>query len=216
MKRLFNLQAGFYILITALCFNGVQSCSSNDHEDLNSTTSVKYQTNLANRVGNRTFNLAFSRAESANVIDYADSMSEEEKLAFSDEITRSNYQLTANDQIVVNKFAEYYVKDDFDTAIEKLQNDILALDLDDAEFDKYNQFVNVMIIMEKHETSKASTGNVSAKINKRAIGCAVAVASSVIGTFGLYACAVPTPALPAGCAIAIAGKLLSYAGMMLC
>ena len=57
MKRLFNLQAGFYILITALCFNGVQSCSSNDHEDLNSTTSVKYQTNLANRVGNRTFNL---------------------------------------------------------------------------------------------------------------------------------------------------------------
>ncbi|SEW47755.1 hypothetical protein SAMN05421841_3614 [Chryseobacterium wanjuense] len=212
MKNLFKLHGGFYLLLIALCFTVVQSCSTDENENNNSGSIGKTQTTQSSKIGGRVFDLTFSIVEKDNVINYANNMSEEEKLEFIKESENSGYKLTANDEFVVNRFAEYYVKDDFDTAIKKLQEDILTLDLDDAEFARYNQFVNVMIIMEQHEVEKSTTG----KINKRAIGCAVAVAANAVSTLGLYACAVPTPALPAGCGVAIAGKLLSYAGMLLC
>lgn len=212
MKNLCKLHGGFYLLLMAVCFTVVQSCSTDENENYNPGTTEKTQNTQSARVGGRVFDLTFSIEEKDNVINYANNMSEEEKLQFIKESEKSGYKLTANDEFVVNRFAEYYVKDDFNTAIKKLQGDILTLDLDDTEFARYNQFINVMIIMEQHEVQKST----NARINKRAIGCAVAVAANAVSTLGLYACAVPTPALPAGCGVAIAGKLLSYAGMLLC
>lgn len=218
MRKSPKLPKGFYLIL--LCFAIIQSCTTdedNNYPKKWESHSSNKKSHSSNKIGeNLNFDFTFSINEKENIIDYANNLSNDEKLAFAEEVESSEYELTSNDLFVINKFAEYYVKDDFDVAIEKLQADILSLDLEEAEFDKYNQFLNIMIVMEQHETDKVATNSPNAKINKRAIGCAVAVGASVVSTLSLYACAVPTPALPAGCAVAIAGKLLSYAGMMLC
>ncbi len=101
-----------------------------------------------------------------------------------------------------------------------MRNDILNRDLSSTEFEKYNNLVNTIMIVNDYYFRKGidifaiSNANIDTSITTRgrgkmSTGCAVALLANSVSTLGLTSCFVPGPQ----CAIAAIGKGLSLAGL---
>lgn len=97
----------------------------------------------------------------------------------------------------------------FEQSIENLENHINSLNLNSDDFDKYNDFVNVLMIIDDYYVEQGI--NIFSSVGRPEIsaGCATAIASNAVATLSLNSCFVPGP----WCAVAVAGKALSLAGI---
>ncbi len=119
--------------------------------------------------------------------------------------------LDAQEYNIINSFFVDLIDYDFNQSITRLENRILALNLEQEEFDKYNFLVNTLMITNDYYLSQGV--DIFTEIgNSRISGsCAVAIAANAVSTYGLTSCIVPGP----NCWAAILGKGLSLLGMFL-
>jgi len=121
-------------------------------------------------------------------------------------ITKTDYTL------LKHFFADLEVLN-FEESIQRLESEILELNLDTQDFKKYNDFLNTLMIVDDFYKQKGihlfeNVANRS--MNKEmSPGCAVAIAANGVSTLGLTSCIVPGP----NCALAVVGKGLSLLGM---
>ncbi len=122
-------------------------------------------------------------------------------------ITPLNYEL-------ITMFLNQLNTNDFAESINILEQEILNKQLNEQQFNRYNFLVNTLMVTNDFYQNKGidifQTNNnlIRAQISA---GCAVAIASNAISTYGLTSCFVPGP----NCWIAIAGKGLALAGIWL-
>lgn len=120
--------------------------------------------------------------------------------------------LNENDLILINSFENDISLTNFNTAISNLKNNILLLKLNDIEFQKYNYFVNVLLLIENQEPGIISNSkNYSYRL---ANPCDESIAAYSLATIGLSACWMTGPSAPLFCGAAIAAKVLAYRAMI--
>ena len=127
-----------------------------------------------------------------------------------------NGYISQQDYNVVNGFFEDLDTYNFNQSIQRLQTRILNQNYSPSEFEKYNFFVNALMVTNDYYLSQgvdifAQAGANKNIASKMSAGCAVSIASNAISTYGLTSCFVPGP----NCWIAIVGKGLSLAGIFL-
>ena len=125
-----------------------------------------------------------------------------------------NGYMSQRDYDLVNTFFTDLNTYNFDTSINRLESNILALNLSQEEFAKYNLFVNSLLVINDYYQSQGydifdETTNTSVSRRRISPGCAWALAGNAISTVGLNTCLVPNPA----CGWAIAGKVVSLIGI---
>ena len=127
-----------------------------------------------------------------------------------------NGYINQQDYNVVNSFFDDLDTYNFDQSIQRLQTRILNQNYSPSEFEKYNFFVNALMVINDYYLSQGVDVFAQAGANKNiasrmSAGCAVSIASNAISTYGLTSCFVPGP----NCWVAIVGKGLSLAGIFL-
>lgn len=127
-----------------------------------------------------------------------------------------NGYISQQDYNVVNGFFEDLDTYNFNQSIQRLQTRILNQNYSPSEFEKYNFFVNALMVTNDYYLSQgvdifAQAGANKNIASKMSAGCAVSIASNAISTYGLTSCFVPGP----NCWVAIVGKGLSLAGIFL-
>lgn len=135
----------------------------------------------------------------------------------------SNGYISKTESNMISVFGNDIELYGFDRAIENLQANIIALQPNQEEFDKYNFLVNTMLLAnlslevfyesEPNFDSPECLDCEFARSWWKAAGCGVAIASNAIATYSLVACAVPNPTTPAACGVAVTAKVLSLAGV---
>jgi hypothetical protein len=132
-----------------------------------------------------------------------------------DDMLQGDY-ITQGQYNIISGFFDDLDKYNFDESIDRLEERVLAMNLTSNEFEKYNYFVNGLMVTNDYYLNQGvnifSRGNsYEASAARTDASCAVAIASNAISTLGLTSCAVPGP----WCAVAVVGKGLSLAGIFL-
>lgn len=128
--------------------------------------------------------------------------------------------ITDTDEEIIETFFTYLDNNNLESSLNLLRNYIINRDISSTEFEKYNNFVNTIMIVNDYYFTKGidvfaiSTENIDTSITTRgrrsmSMGCAVAILANSTATIGLTSCFVPGPL----CAVAAIGKGLSLAGI---
>lgn len=218
----------FAVFISAIML--FVSCSDSDNSiepntfDFNTFETYK-NTNLKIGIPENVSNIVDlnNRYEQINLIINSE-LGSDIQLNELDQLYLNNYQfrsnnselplnfLNENDLTLINSFENDLSLTNFNTAILNLQNNILALNLDNIEFQKYNYFVNVLLLLENQEPGILSNSN--SYSSRLASPCGEAIAAYSLATIGLSACWMTGPGAPLFCGAAIAAKVLAYRAML--
>jgi len=126
------------------------------------------------------------------------------------ETLSQNGYIDSQEYIIINSFFIDLNDYNFNESIQRLEDRVIAMNLDYEEFDKYNFLVNTLLITNDYYLSQGI--DIFSEIGLRVSGsCAVAIAANAVSTYGLTSCIVPGP----NCWAAIIGKGLSLLGMFL-
>lgn len=142
-------------------------------------------------------------------------ITELDELYLNDNQSKSNISeypevyLNDTDINLINSLESDLSSLDFNTAITNFQNNVIALNLSDVDFQKYNYFVNVLMLLENEEPGILTTSSYLSKSP-----CGEAIAAYSLATIGLSACWMSGPAAPFFCGAAIAAKVLAYRAML--
>jgi len=151
-------------------------------------------------------NEKFDSNLSLNSLDYKYLNDSDNKL---NKISKESLFLNSTDIDLLDKFESDLLKYNFQTALSLFEESVISLDLDESEFGKYNQFANVVSLMEN-----AEPGILTKKYYKTASDCGEAIAAYSLATIGLAGCGLTGPAAPLVCGVAIAGKVLALRAMI--
>ena len=124
----------------------------------------------------------------------------------------SNEYLSQTDLDLVNSLKEDIGNLSFDDAINQFENNVIALNLSDSEFNKYNAYANVLKLLKEQEPSIFN--NYNQRYSAKASPCGDAILSYSLATLGLAACGATGPAAPLFCGIAIANKIRTFKNMI--
>ena len=113
--------------------------------------------------------------------------------------------LNQNEKNLIDNFDNNVKISGFDVALNQLQNEILNLNLSSEEFQKYNAFVNILLLIDNYNPDLFVQNSAQARMSP----CAKAIAANALATIGLAACG--TGFL---CAVAIAAKVLAMDAVM--
>lgn len=114
--------------------------------------------------------------------------------------------LTIKDEELISSFASDMVNMDFNKAIKNLEQNVLSLKITDLEFEKYNKFINQMLIVNRAVIDDVDEGPGWA--------CAFAIASYTLATVAVGAACTPNPTSPIACPLAIARAVAAYGSMI--
>lgn len=118
--------------------------------------------------------------------------------------------LSHNEYNVLYEFLSKKVSLTFDDALDSTKSYILSLDLSVNEFKKFNDLINILMIIDEYYSNQGVdiflTTYAKPKIS---VGCALAIAGNATSTLGLNTCLFPGP----NCALAVVAKAISLAGI---
>lgn len=127
--------------------------------------------------------------------------------------------ITSTDEEIINNFYTYLDTNDLDQSLNLLRSDIQNRNLTYDEFQKYNDFVNAIMIVNDYYLANGIdifaveadflASSTTARRRGLSMGCTIAILSNSVATAGLSSCFVPGP----NCAIAVIGKGLALAGL---
>lgn len=120
-----------------------------------------------------------------------------------------NHYLDDVDIALLEKFDHDLEYSNFENAINNFQSNVVNLNLSKGEFNRYNLFVNILLLLENADENVFASKN-----NLRAKGpCEEAITAYSLATIGLAACAATGPIAPIVCGAAIAAKVLAFRAM---
>ncbi len=108
--------------------------------------------------------------------------------------------LTSEQRTLINNFENNIINNDFQYAINSLENEILSMNVSNEEFQKYNSFVNVLLLVDDFEDGYFDQQYTTNGLSP----CAKAIIANALATIGLAACGTGI-----FCAVAIAAKILA-------
>lgn len=118
--------------------------------------------------------------------------------------------LSSTDLQLISQLESDLENNDFETAITNFESNVLALEISNDEFEKYNKIANVLKIAESQEPGLFVSNNQSGVANRVADPCGDAIISYTFATLGLASCG----AVPILCALAIANKIRTFKNMI--
>ena len=112
--------------------------------------------------------------------------------------------LNDTDKSLIADFENDLAQGDFDSALEKFEQNVLALEVDEVDFERYNEFANVIRLVESQEPGFFTEGLFSRD------PCGDAILSYTLATLALASCGF----VPILCYIAIANKIRTFKNMI--
>ena len=122
--------------------------------------------------------------------------------------------LNNTDEMLINQFNTDIIQYGFENAKYNLQNTILSLNLSDEQFNKYNNFINILMLLNNYDPNILIEGLNAGSITGRNAACGESIAAYSLATIGLAGCVVTGPFAPIVCGAAIASKVLAFRAML--
>lgn len=131
--------------------------------------------------------------------------------AKSNQTVNINSYLNQTDINLIENFNEDIKQLSFNEALDNFENNVLQLNLNDSEFQKYNELANVLSLVENSFPGMLANDTESSNDFqlKSDSDCAWAIAAYTLATISLSSCA--TGAL---CPVAIAAKIIAFRNMI--
>ncbi|MDT7831398.1 hypothetical protein RQM59_03345 [Flavobacteriaceae bacterium S356] len=118
--------------------------------------------------------------------------------------------LSSQDYELLNNFAKDLTNYGVDMALANLEEKINLLDLDEFEFNKYNEFVNQFLMIK----DDMDNNNIDLLESRSGWGCAFAIAGYTLATVAVGAACTPNPTTPIACPLAITRAVVAYGSMI--
>ncbi len=112
--------------------------------------------------------------------------------------------LNNTDKNLIAEFENNLRQGDFDSALKKFEQNVLALKVDEVDFERYNEFANIIRLVESQEPGFFTKGLFSRD------PCGDAILSYTLATLALGSCGF----VPILCYIAIANKVRTFKNMI--
>ena len=122
--------------------------------------------------------------------------------------------LNNTDEMLINQFNTDIIQYGFENAKYNLQNTILSLNLSDEQFNKYNNFINILMLLNNYDPNILIEGLNAGSITGRNAACGESIVAYSLATIGLAGCVVTGPFAPIVCGAAIASKVLAFRAML--
>lgn len=216
-----------YLAVIMSVFFLFSACTSNsdlteqgfDYEAYNTYKGSQFKVNIPDNINNQEDSRE-KYIEISNIIN--NQLGTDLSLTILDEQYLSNAQsknsqynyessyLSSTDLQLISQLESDLENNDFETAISNFESNVLALEISNEEFEKYNTIANVLRIAESQEPGLFVSNSQSGVANKAADPCGDAIISYTFATLGLASCG----AVPILCALAIANKIRTFKNMI--